>query len=401
MERGPQMPPAPPPQYTPDGRWFWNGTAWIPAAGVLGPAPPPPPAPPAVPRTRLRLQRWHAIVAAAIVAALVIAATVGIAFDVAAHRPPPPTPTPPPAGKVFEMPITSGLRSASVTEVQRNPYGTIHASGEITFNPNRAFELVATDGGQPVGQDIDVDGIDYTRYDPTSPWRATDPLSDEDMTLGWAGDAPPPNLRVTGLESVGGESAWHLVDGGGDNWWIGARSGHPLQFEFKGTGLDQTITFSRFDRQNAIQPPQKSQVSTTQYSGRIGTPVVSPLSTVDVTQVKLDPPGIIAPPIGYRYLGVQLSYRNTAADVATFDNQLAISAPDGSLYSQDSLTQVSPALPMFQNVASGQTVAGWDVFVVAAQAKSLLLRFPAPADLNANAPANQNVDYLISIDLAI
>ncbi|MBO0706473.1 MAG: signal recognition particle-docking protein FtsY, partial [Candidatus Dormibacteraeota bacterium] len=35
----------PPPQYSPDGRWFWNGERWIPSAAVLAGEPEPEPDP--------------------------------------------------------------------------------------------------------------------------------------------------------------------------------------------------------------------------------------------------------------------------------------------------------------------------------------------------------------------
>ena len=70
-----------PPQYSPDGTWFWTGTGWIPASSVLGHTLQPPPqfAPsptPAAPRPRPRSRRWQAVAGVIGVAALVVAATV-------------------------------------------------------------------------------------------------------------------------------------------------------------------------------------------------------------------------------------------------------------------------------------------------------------------------------------
>lgn len=96
-----------PPQYSRDGRWWWDGSQWTAVTADWPPkldeAPPTPPPAPLAPRasllSRVRLPRvpLRFLLAAGVVVAVLLAGT-GIVWAVQ-HRPlPAPAPTPPPVG---------------------------------------------------------------------------------------------------------------------------------------------------------------------------------------------------------------------------------------------------------------------------------------------------------------
>lgn len=380
-----------PPHYSPDGTWFWTGTRWIPADQVQNPPPAPIATEPAPRRPAWR--RRHSV-AAALVAVLVVSVSLGIVTMRPGRggKPAPQTLAVPPAQTIFSLPFTDGLDSAEFEGTLTHARVTETVIGVLDFAPGRALHAALYEGRTAVGEILDCAGVDYQLQEPGGPWVATPQVSDIDSALGWAG-VPPPGLRVAGWQVVGGETAWDLKSSSGAEWWIGARTGHPLRFKYRSSGWNLALRFDGFNNDSPITVPPRVDVSTAALQGSPGAVVAGPGLAVKIDAVDLAPRGLPAPPAGYLYKALYLSYWNRAPAPTRLDNPFTLTDAYGAVYPEASGVQVAPALPRHQTLAPGQAVSGWDVFLVARQAWALTLQVGPP-------PGRQNADFLITIPLS-
>jgi hypothetical protein len=380
--------PAAPPRYTPDGRWFWNRTQWIPAADVLRPRPAPvrPPAPDPARRHR---RPWWPWLAAALALVLVAAVTVGVV----ARRPVVHPAALPAAERVFDLPFADHVSSAGMRGTLTIQGSVLTVSGAVDFTPDRALHATLNLGGAYLGEFLDSNGIDYQTQEPAGPWDEGTPVSFIDGALGWAGGPPPSGLRDVGEQVVGGERAWHLRSAAGANWWIGAANGDPLAFDFRSAQWALKLTFDGFGVQAAIMAPPQSNVSTLPVEGIPRTLVAAPEMSLEVTAVEPAPPVLESPPAGYRYEALDLSYRNQGPEPVTFDNAFTLTDEHGAQYGQIEDVEIAPTLPRNRLLQPGQQVAGWDVFVVSRGDHHLTLRAGPQAD-------GEDLDFLVSIPLS-
>ncbi|MGH7910127.1 MAG: DUF4352 domain-containing protein [Candidatus Dormibacteraceae bacterium] len=378
------------PRYTPDGRWFWTGAAWVPGREVLrGGSPPPPPSPPiATPRPRGPVATRQVLVAV-ILALVLLAARAAPAL---LTRSPGVEEVAPVADTVFAMPFTDRVRSADLQGWLIDGSGTITLQGEIDFTPERALHVTRSLGGAYVGECLDAGGVDYQTQQRGGPWQAVTPVSPVDQYLGWAGGPPPPHLRVLGRETVDGQAAWHLRSRSGGDWWIAAATGRPLRYAYRSRQLEMALTFGHFGDASAIATPPASNVTTAPIGGALGTIIVAPEASLGVLAVQVSPAGSGPPPRGVRYQAVYVRYENDDPDPITFENAFTLTATDGSQYTQTGTVEVSPVLPRTRVLQPGERVSGWDVFVVARGAAPLTLRAGPPLD-------EQKVDFLVSVPL--
>lgn len=381
------------PHYTPDGSWFWDGTRWIPAGELLSP---PPAAPTPVSVTPGGAGwGWKHWVAAAVAALLVASVTVGLV----ALRPgrrgvqAPQTLAVPPAESIFALPFTDAVDSAAFQGTMTHDGVTDSVAGLLDFSPGRALQVTLFRGGVETGQFLDCAGVQYQLQDLGGNWIATPQVSLIDSALGWAGGPPPPGLRVAGWEEIAGQTAWQLHSSSGATWWIGAPTGHPLRFTFRSSRMKLALTFDQFDMQPAITVPPPSSVSTAAVQGIPGAVVSAPGLAVEINAVDPAPRGLPAPPAGYAYKALDLSYQNDEAGPARFDNPITLTDAYGAEYQEAAGVEMAPTLPRHQILAAGETVSGWDVFLVAQGTWDLTLLVGPP-------PAHQSFDFLVSIPLS-
>lgn len=386
----PPPPPAgaPPPQYSPAGDWFWTGATWIPGADVLDRARAPIPAPPAAAASRARPRWW--VWTPAVVAVVVILAATTAGFLARPGSPAGPTPA---ADRIFALPFADHVGAAGVHGTLASQGVVEEVHGVVHLTPDRALHVILSVGGAYVGEYLDIGGIDYQTQEPGGPWDVGTPVSLIDGALGWAGGPPPPGLRVIGRERVAGEMAWHLESGSGAGWWIGAGSGHPLRFADRNQQWALDLTFSRFGGQPPVMAPPQSNVSTLPLQGAVGSIVSAPEMSIEVNAIEPAPPVLSAPPPGFRYQAIDLSYENDGPEAVTFDNAFTLTGTHGAQYDQSETVQMAPILPHDVVLQPGQLVSGWDVFVVSRDARDLTLRVGPQAD-------EQNVDFLLSIPVS-
>lgn len=371
------------PRYTPDGRWYWTGSAWIPAADVFNQrsaaAAPPPPAPAA---SHLRI--W---LSAALAVLLAVGVTVGLIVSrPGAHSPPPA------ADRIFTLPFTDHVGAADMTGTLTTQGVTESVTGVLEFTPDRAMHVTLYVGGAYVGEYLDAGGIDYQAGEAGGPWVAGTPVSLIDSVLGWTGGPPPAGLRVLGRQTVAGQTAWHLRAASGAEWWIGAATGHPLRFSFQ-NGLTLSLTFGQFGNRPAIKAPPPSNISTLPIPGALRTVITAPQMSMEVNAVEAAPRGLRPPPHGYHYEALHVAYENDGPEPITFANNFTLTGAHGAQYEQSPDVQLAPVLPRGQVLAAGQAISGWDVFVVAAHARDLTLRVGPQT-------GEENVDFLVSIPLS-
>jgi hypothetical protein len=382
------------PHYTPDGSWFWTGTRWIPADQVQGPpealAPPPVTASSAQPRSRR--QQW---LAAALAALLVASVTVAVLAVRSGGRggTAPQALAVPPAQSIFSLPFTDDVDSAAIQGTLTRGGVTETVAGVLDFAPGRALQVTLFRGTTVAGEFLDCAGIGYQLQEPLGPWVATPQVSLIDSALGWAGGPPPSGLRVAGWEAAPEETAWHLESSSGGQWWIGARTGHPLRFLDRSPRWTLALTFSGFDDQLALTVPPPGSVSTQSVQGAPGTVVTAPGLTVEIDTVDPAPRGLPSPPAGYRYTALLVSYQNDGTEPITFENDFTLTDAYGATYQEAVGVQIAPALPPEQILAPAQPLSGWDVFVVARGTYDLTLQVGPPPD-------QQDVDYLVTIPLS-
>lgn len=299
----------------------------------------------------------------------------------------------PPATRIFALPFAHHVASAGVRGTLTTLGAIEEVSGTLDFTPDRALHVVVYVGGAYVGEYLDIGGIDYQTEEPGGPWDAGTPVSPIDGALGWAGGPPPPGLRVVGQEQVAGEPAWHLVSLSGAGWWIGVRTGHPLRFVYRNQQWALDLTFRGFGGQPALMAPPQSNVSTMPIRGAVGAIVAAPEMSIEVNAIQPTPPMLGAPPSGYRYVALELSYQNAGPEPVTFDNVFTVTGDHGAQYEQSQTVQMAPILPHNLLLQPGQQVSGWDVFVISRDASNLMLRVGPQTD-------EQSVDFLLSIPLS-
>lgn len=390
----PEVEPGVPPHYTPDGSWFWTGGRWIPSDQLQSAAPPPEPAPQA-PASPPR-PRWRPWLAAALAALLFGCVSVGL-LVARPGRPgggaPPRTLAVPPAESIFDLPFTDDIDSAAVQGTLTQQGVTETVTGVLDFAPGRALHVTLYRGATEMDQFLDCAGIGYRLQEPGGSWVASPQVSLIDRALGWAGGPPPPGLRVAGWEAATGETAWHLQSSSGGQWWIGARTGHPLRFSYGGSRWKLALTFDGFNDQPELTVPPPGSVSTQAVQGAPGAVVTAPGLAVEIQAVNLAPRGLPSPPTGYQYKALLLSYQNNSSEPIPFDNTFTLTDAFGAVYQEAQGAQVAPALPRNQELGPGQSVSGWDLFAVARGTYDLTLQVGPP-------PGSQSVDFLVTIPLS-
>jgi hypothetical protein len=354
------------PRYTPDGRWYWTGEAWIPASKVLGALPPQEyryqaPAAPHPARPVERISRWPVLGAVALLAALLIA---GVGNFALAHLPPSAQQTPGPMPSVqaiLRAPFTHHVGSATFTGVGTLPGGQT-AKGEIFFSPQRAYEITERMNGYFAQQFLDIGGYGYARETKGGPWQLDPTYNGEYYYLDWDGGTPSANVVVGGPVNMDGEQAWHLSDGLGDQWWIGVESGRPLQ----AIDLGYRYTFSNFGKAPELHAPPASQVETTVYRGQTGQPLKTPIFTLDVSNPQVNyGAGPNAAPDGYRYLRFQVTVSNSSTvPIGIPLGEPVVTSPEGGEYWQDASQEAVDLPDGAQLLAPGASESGSLVFDV-------------------------------------
>lgn len=352
------------PHYTPDGRWFWTGSAWIPSREVFAQEARPPryeaAAVPRAPRVPERLTRWPLVVAAALLVALLVA---GVGDYAAAHRqhPAPGVRNPPSARSILRAPYTHHVGSATFTAVGTTP-GRQTATGEILFSPERGYEITERIDGYWADEFLDVGGYAYQRTARGGPWQLQPTYDGEYFYLDWDGAPTPHDLAVNGPVRIRGQRAWHVEDNQGDQWWVGVTSGRPLQ----ALDLGYRFTFSDFGRAPALRPPAPAHVETPTYRAELGQALRTPLLTVTVSDPRLAtrlPAG--AAPQGYRFLSLQMTVTNdTGQPLGVPLGQPVLTSPQGGEYWQDPAQEIRDLPDGTVPLAPGATEAGTLVFDV-------------------------------------
>lgn len=412
MSRPPPPTGMAPKQYSPDGRWYWDGTRWLPVPPLADPgqgdgmgarpwAPPrapmaglPPPlavetplGPHSAPRRRPSLLGVSVVLVALIVLGSV--ASVAVATR---GRPPSVPGTTPTAQSIFEMPYTEGVRSARFRVSGHAAGSTWTGSGVIEFSPQHAFSQTLSDSstGTVFEQDVEAGGVGYSAQ-AGSRYRATDAEVNDFGFIGWDGRPAPRQLEVTGQTRFDGQQAWVLKEAGTpDEWVVAEHTGDPLEAVVSGY---DTYTFSDWNRAPEIRAPAASEISSGLYSGSGTAPAVAPAATVRVLKARVDASIGGGTPTGFRAVALDISYKNTAASASNFDNVPSLVSSDG-VFGNTADTALSPPLQAAR-VDRGQTVTGWDAFVVPRQATRFHLLFGEQLDQEAI------LDYLISISVEV
>lgn len=421
---------APPPgglpsPYSADGRWYWDGSRWLPVppggfpvsgagvesrrSGIGDPtwAPPPvlrsgvPPAiavpaaapvaaapAPARPRPRLRLSRRLLVTVASVLAALVvIGASVGTVAEIRHQQSAVPS-SHPSADTIFEMPFWKGVRSARFYGVTHAVGTTWTESGTIDFGPQHAFDEKLTGKSGVFEHDVVVGGSSYQTGAGSSGFQATTYESEDFRSIGWDGGPPPMDLSVVGQTTIAGQVGWVLRESASHSEWIvGEQTGDPLQVVIDG----HAITFSHWGHGAAIKAP--SSVSTQRYSGAAGTPVKAPAATVSVVDAQVDSGATSGGPAGFRTIAIKLSYTNDTSSASNFDDSPSLVTSDG-VFAYPDFTTMQPQLNGGA-MSPGQTVVGWNGFLVPDQATQFHLLFGPQLD------QIPDLDYLISISVQV
>lgn len=390
---------------------YWDGTRWqYPSRG----APPrPQPQPVEATRTYQARPRSHLVHVAVGLLGLVILGSMGSVAVIAirnhhaghpAHGPSskaagsaPSSGIPswaPSAQDIFELPYTKGIRSARFRQVQHLAGSTWIGSGVIEFAPEHAFSESVQDSADPgiPERDVEAGGVAY-QSNHGSAYNATNFETEVFHSIGWDGNPAPNDLDLTGQTKLDGQRAWVLQDfTSHDKWVVAERTGDPLKAVIDVYG---TFTFSDWNRAPAIQAPATGDISTELDSGSGGAPVVAPAATVKVLTEQDDSADGVGDPPGFRTVALEISYKNNAS-AAHFDDDPTLVSSDG-VFTIEVGTRLSPSLNALdqQEIAAGQTITGWDAFLVPEQATSFHLLFGEMADQAAS------FNYLISIAVQI
>lgn len=409
-----------PNQYSPDGRWYWDGTRWLavpvgepplkpgsqPAGGIGNPAwaPPPPvpvpveqappqpapvpaPAPAASPAAK-RLPSFLIPVAIVLVALVVLGgAGTGALIAIRNHQTTSIPASAPSAQAIFQMPYTKGVRSARFHEVEHAGGSTFNGSGVIEFGPSHAFSESLSGKYGVFQRVVQVGGVTY-EADIGGSYRATDTEPLQFSLLGWDGRPPLDPMRLTSQTVVAGQQAWVLKEAhSSTEWIIGERTGDPLEAILDGHDV---FTFSDWGKAPQIKAP--APVSTSRYSGSGSGPVVAPAATVTVLNEQVDAAASNGDPTGFQHVALEISYENTAASASDFDNILTLVSSDG-VFADATFSSLSPSFKSGTGVSPGQTITGWDDFMVPKQSSGFHLLFGEQGD------QMQTLDYLISIQV--
>lgn len=386
------------PQYTRDGQWFWTGAAWIPASQVLGKGQPGDyqyhaPALPRAPRPVERLARWPVVTAAALLMALVLS---GVGDYVLAHRPPSSSSqrNMPSAASVLRSPYTHHVRSATFTAVG-TAIGTQTATGEIFFSPQRSYEITEQINGYFAEQFLDIGGYAYQRDTRHGPWQLQPTYNGEYFYLDWDGGPVSRTLSIGGPVKVDGHQAWHLWDGLGDEWWIGVGTGRPLA----AVDLGYRYTFSNWGKAPRLHAPPASDVATQVYHGRIGQALQTPAFGISVAspQVTGQSGPVTAPP-GYRYLSLQVTVTNLAAQSLGVPlGQPVVTSPGGGEYWQNPMQESQDLPDGTRQLAPGASESGTLVFDVEKGVNEVRLLL-STSQLQ---PDPTSTDYLVVITVSL
>lgn len=376
------------PHYSPDGRWFWDGTRWR-AGGPGGkvwavPQPVLAAAPPGPPR------RGFAALTLALIAAVAVASVAAVTIRgrlagaaTAAH---------PSAQAIFDLPYSRGVRSAEFQSITPPggpnwvTYGAEPAwkgSGVIEFAPQHAFsESLLTYAGVVFERNLEAGGVAYQTLTGAAPYQASAAEPYDFRSLGWDGGPAPSSLTVAGQTTIDGQLGWVLKQAYTRNRWVVAeRTGDPLKAVISHT----TYTFGAWDRAPAIRAPAPADVSTTVYRGA---GVDAPGATVSVLSEKVDTADADGDPSGFRTVALEIVYHDTSSDWAAFNNDPSLVTSSG-VFAPSTYTSLSPWLRP-QVVRPGAIVWGWDGFVVPRGATRFDLLFGVPTG-----------DGLISISVSI
>lgn len=295
----------------------------------------------------------------------------------------------PSAQAIFAMPYTK-VRSAAFREVGHAGGSTWTGSGVIEFAPPHAFTETLSSRGQVFERQVEAAGVAYTENIP-SRFHATDYELTDFRSLGWDGAPAPARLDITAQTTLAGQEAWVLKQAGTANRWVvGEQTGDPLEAV---VGGNETYTFSDWGRAPAIEAPAAGEVSTDRYAGSASAPAMAPVATVTVLNEQPDAAaGTGGDPPGFRTVALEISYTNTGS-ASQFDDAFSLVSSDG-VFAPAAYATASPSLePM--PVAHGQTITGWDGFMVPRHATTFHLLFGEQLD------QILSVDYLISISVAI
>ena len=378
------------PRYSPDGRWYWTGSRWIPADSVFEPEPEEPEpalaaAPPAGPPPRWRRGLSRAAAGAGALIAVILVTTIGIstAWRGGASLPSPP------ARQLFDAPFTSGLKDA---RVRVHTDDGLTSEGVMLFTPARGLHLKVTADGYPIQESIDLHGISYQRQPASDTrWKVQEGPSATFHNTGWDGRDPPGQLRVSGLDRIGTDFAWHLTASDGYEWWIRVRDGYPLKIVRHAVSAATTYVFDRFNTGAAIRFPADDQVTTKLARGRVGDLLQVPSVQAQITRVNPRFTSPSPPRPGNHYVAAYLVVTNTGPHPVDFDGLLNATDQTGFQYTNDSYLAPEPQLGA-QEVDPGQSLQGWLSYEVPDGARGLTLRIPPPAE-------QMNGDYLFSISL--
>ncbi|MGH7921519.1 MAG: DUF4352 domain-containing protein [Candidatus Dormibacteraceae bacterium] len=388
------------PHYTPDGRWYWDGTTWIPGPQVLAGERPPrqfayaaPVVATAAP-ARERIARWPLWAAGLLLVALVVA---GIGDGVLGHRQgqPPGAGPPPSAQSILRSPFTHHVGSATFTAVGTTP-GRQSASGEIFFTPDRAYEITERINGYWSGQFLDVGGYAYQRTSRGGPWELDPTDNAEYYYLDWDGGAVTRDITVTGPVELHGEKAWHLSDGLSDQWWIGVATGHPLQ----AIDLGYQYTFGSFGKAPGLRAPAPGEVATRVYHARAGQPLPTPLMTLRVGDPQVSEHSSTGKaPAGYRYLSLRVTTVNDSTQPLGIPlQQPVVTSPQGAEYWQDGSQEQQDLPDGTMPLAPGKSESGTLVFDV--EQGVTRVRFLLPTAQLTPDPDSAG-DYLMVVDVTL
>jgi hypothetical protein len=379
-----------PGQYSPDGRWYWDGRQWVPvqqgppAPPSYGPAQQPyqPPRPAQAAR-RGRGPLKFILIACALIVVLVGCGIGGTVLyflhtqDVITLPFLPPTAT-----TIFNKPLQGTLRDAGVHETIKDKQNgdTTTAQGTITFSPRIAMQQHYN---YPAGRQTDelwADGLHYGRVQGL-PWELETGSSPSDLYfLKWA-DTTLGRMSgtVVGEETLPQGKCWHIKDFTGyQEFWIRESDGFPIKVESERAYVHASYTFDNYNQGRTIQVPSESQITTTIAKGSVGQGVDSPGGRVQVSEVRnpYSPPNNKRADHGYRLISVNVSYTNTGSGPATLKT-LAVSDSRGFVAGNDLAPSATPS-PAFPTstftVTPGQTLSGWVTFEVKDDARALTLQ---------------------------